>query len=197
MDEIAAVTPTFAGVSFAKLDELGSVQWPCNERAPEGTPVMHMNGFVRGRGNFVITEYHPTDERSSRRFPLYTLGADLDVVPERLSSDGTSGDGRAYAGSRADTAILRCRSPTPMRFRNLACSASAFSSDLDLALDLALGPSVLRLEALVVYIGGSKAIGKRWEFGAISQGAASCAREPRRPDRMANPGKPPAEDSCA
>jgi formate dehydrogenase major subunit len=70
MDEIAALTPSFAGVSFAKLDELGSVQWPCNERAPEGTPVMHMNGFVRGRGNFVITEYHPTDERSSRRFPL-------------------------------------------------------------------------------------------------------------------------------
>jgi formate dehydrogenase major subunit len=70
MDEIAALTPSFAGVSFAKLDELGSVQWPCNERAPEGTPVMHINGFVRGRGNFVITEYHPTDERSNRRFPL-------------------------------------------------------------------------------------------------------------------------------
>src|SRR5262249_14320339 len=30
MDEIAALTPTFAGVSFKKLEELGSVQWPCN-----------------------------------------------------------------------------------------------------------------------------------------------------------------------
>ena len=70
MDEIAALTPTFAGVSYAKLDELGSVQWPCNEKAPEGTPVMHIGGFVRGKGKFVITEYVPTDERTGPRFPL-------------------------------------------------------------------------------------------------------------------------------
>ena len=70
MDEIAAVTPTFAGVSFAKLDEMGSVQWPCNEKAPEGTPIMHIDGFVRGKGKFVITEYVPTDERTGPRFPL-------------------------------------------------------------------------------------------------------------------------------
>src|SRR6187399_2816520 len=70
MDEIAALTPTFAGVSYAKLDELGSVQWPCNEKAPEGTPVMHIGGFVRGKGKFVVTEYIPTDERTGPRFPL-------------------------------------------------------------------------------------------------------------------------------
>ncbi len=70
MDEIAALTPTFAGVSYAKLDELGSVQWPCNEKAPEGTPVMHMNGFVRGKGKFIVTEYIATDERTGPRFPL-------------------------------------------------------------------------------------------------------------------------------
>jgi len=70
MDEIAATTPSFAGVSFAKLDELGSVQWPCNEQAPEGTPVMHVGHFVRGKGHFVVTEYIPTDERTGPRFPL-------------------------------------------------------------------------------------------------------------------------------
>jgi formate dehydrogenase major subunit len=70
MDEIARLTPTFAGVSFAKLDEVGSVQWPCNDAAPEGTPVMHLERFVRGLGRFLITEYQPTDERSNRRFPL-------------------------------------------------------------------------------------------------------------------------------
>jgi formate dehydrogenase major subunit len=70
MDEIAHLTPTFAGVSFAKLDELGSVQWPCNEKAPEGTPVMHIGGFVRGKGKFVVTEYVATDERAGPRFPL-------------------------------------------------------------------------------------------------------------------------------
>jgi formate dehydrogenase major subunit len=70
MDEIAATTPSFAGVSYAKLDELGSVQWPCNEKAPEGTPVMHVDHFVRGKGHFVVTEYIPTDERTGPRFPL-------------------------------------------------------------------------------------------------------------------------------
>jgi formate dehydrogenase major subunit len=70
MDEIARLTPTFAGVSFDKLDKLGSVQWPCNEKAPEGTPVMHIGGFVRGKGKFVITEYIATDEKTGPRFPL-------------------------------------------------------------------------------------------------------------------------------
>ena len=49
MDEIAATTPSFAGVSYARLDELGSIQWPCNEEAPEGTPIMHVDRFVRGK----------------------------------------------------------------------------------------------------------------------------------------------------
>lgn len=70
MDEIAAITPTFAGVSFDKLDRLGGVQWPCNDEAPEGTPIMHVDAFVRGRGKFVATTFVPTTERSTRRFPL-------------------------------------------------------------------------------------------------------------------------------
>jgi formate dehydrogenase major subunit len=70
MDEIAALTPSFAGVSFARLEELGSIQWPCNEAVPVGTPVMHSSGFVRGRGRFMITAYVPTEERTGPRFPL-------------------------------------------------------------------------------------------------------------------------------
>ncbi|MEV7346491.1 formate dehydrogenase subunit alpha [Streptomyces sp. NPDC093544] len=70
MDEIATVMPTFTGVSFEVLDKLGSVQWPCNESAPEGTPVMHVDEFVRGKGKFVVTSYVATNERSTRRFPL-------------------------------------------------------------------------------------------------------------------------------
>ena len=46
------------------------MQWPCNEEAPDGTPIMHIDGFVRGKGKFVITEYVPTDERTGPRFPL-------------------------------------------------------------------------------------------------------------------------------
>jgi formate dehydrogenase major subunit len=70
MDEIALVTPTFAGVSFDRLDEMGSIQWPCNENAPDGTRLMHLDGFVRGKGRFMLTEFVPTPERSNRSFPL-------------------------------------------------------------------------------------------------------------------------------
>jgi formate dehydrogenase major subunit len=70
MDEIARLTPTFKGVSFKKIEEMGSVQWPCNDAAPEGTPIMHIGKFVRGKGNFVITEFVPTDERTTAKFPL-------------------------------------------------------------------------------------------------------------------------------
>jgi len=70
MAEVAATTPSFANVSYDLLEEKGSVQWPCNDTAPEGTPVMHIDGFVRGKGKFVVTEYVATDERTGPRFPL-------------------------------------------------------------------------------------------------------------------------------
>ncbi|MDP0925931.1 formate dehydrogenase subunit alpha [Paracoccus onubensis] len=70
MDEIAATTPSFAGVTFELLEEKGSVQWPCNEDAPEGTPLMHVDGFKAGKGHFMITEYVATDERTGPRYPL-------------------------------------------------------------------------------------------------------------------------------
>jgi formate dehydrogenase major subunit len=70
MDEISSLTPTFRGVSFELLDRVGSVQWPCNDDAPRGTRVMHVDEFVRGEGMFMLTQYVPTDERTNRRFPL-------------------------------------------------------------------------------------------------------------------------------
>ena len=70
MDEIAMTTPSFAGVSYEKLETMGSVQWPCNAAAPEGTPLMHVDAFVRGKGKFINTEYVATDERTGPRFPL-------------------------------------------------------------------------------------------------------------------------------
>ncbi|MCP5156659.1 MAG: formate dehydrogenase subunit alpha [Ectothiorhodospiraceae bacterium] len=70
MDEIARLTPSYRGVSYAALEEHGSLQWPCDEAAPSGTPVMHADGFVRGKGRFMITRYVPTEERTGPRFPL-------------------------------------------------------------------------------------------------------------------------------
>jgi formate dehydrogenase major subunit len=94
MAEIAALTPTFAGVTYEKIDRLGSIQWPCNDKAPEGTPVMHKDEFVRGKGRFVITEYIATPERTSRRFPMtlttgrilsqYNVGAQTRRTPNTV-----------------------------------------------------------------------------------------------------------------
>ena len=70
MDEVASLTPTFANVSFDLLDRVGSVQWPCTDAAPAGTPIMHRDTFVRGKGMFVLTDYQPTEERANRKFPL-------------------------------------------------------------------------------------------------------------------------------
>ncbi|MFJ9451637.1 MULTISPECIES: formate dehydrogenase subunit alpha [unclassified Herbaspirillum] len=70
MDEIAALTPSFHGVSYDKLERLGSIQWPCNDAAPEGTPIMHIGSFIRGKGKFLNTQYFATDEKVTQRYPL-------------------------------------------------------------------------------------------------------------------------------
>lgn len=70
MAEIAALTPTFRGVTYEKIDKLGSVQWPCNDAAPEGTPIMHVNQFVRGKGKFINTQYIASEEKVTRKYPL-------------------------------------------------------------------------------------------------------------------------------
>jgi formate dehydrogenase major subunit len=131
MDEIAATTPSFAGVSFAKLDEVGSVQWPCNEKAPEGTPIMHIGGFKKGKGKFVLTEYVPTDERSGPRYPLllttgrilshYNVGAQtrrtanvvwheedrLEIHPHDAEQRGVNDGDWVKVASRAGETTLR------------------------------------------------------------------------------------------
>ena len=71
MAEIAALTPTFRGVSYEKIDRFGSVQWPCNEDTADiGTETMHIGKFVRGKGRFIITQYVASEEKVTRRFPL-------------------------------------------------------------------------------------------------------------------------------
>src|SRR5215471_16561605 len=136
MDEIARLTPTFAGVSFDLLDEVGSVQWPCNEKAPMGTPVMHIGGFARGKGNFMVTEYVPTDERTGPRFPLllttgrilsqYNVGAQtrrtgnvvwhaedvLEIHPHDAEVRGISDGDWVGLTSRAGDTVLRAKVST-------------------------------------------------------------------------------------
>lgn len=72
LDEIARLSPAYKGISFELLDRIGSAQWPCDENAPEGTEVLHREKFPRanGLGTFMLTEYVPTAERTSDKFPL-------------------------------------------------------------------------------------------------------------------------------
>ena len=72
MDEIASLTPTFNGVSYDKIDQLGSIQWPCYDEESEGTPIMHTEEFMRdnGKGLFMLTEFVATQERVNGKFPL-------------------------------------------------------------------------------------------------------------------------------
>jgi formate dehydrogenase major subunit len=131
MDEIAALTPTFTGVSYAKLERLGSIQWPCNDAAPNGTPTMHVDAFVRGKGRFIITAYVPTDEKVTRKFPLllttgrilsqYNVGAQtrrtenvqwhsedrLEIHPHDAEERGIAEGDWAGIASRAGETVLR------------------------------------------------------------------------------------------
>ncbi|MBC7395030.1 MAG: formate dehydrogenase subunit alpha, partial [Variovorax sp.] len=131
MDEIAALTPTFSGVSYERLDELGSIQWPCNADAPEGTPTMHIDAFVRGKGKFIVTQYVATDEKVTRKFPLllttgrilsqYNVGAQtrrtdnnqwhsedrLEIHPHDAEERGIAEDDWVGIKSRAGETVLR------------------------------------------------------------------------------------------
>ncbi len=131
MEEIARLTPTFAGVTYAKLEEHGSIQWPCDAEHPLGYPIMHTETFTRGLGRFVPTEYVPTDERTGPRYPLilttgrilsqYNVGAQtrrtdnvlwheedrLEIHPHDAEQRGVTDGGWVTVRSRAGETALR------------------------------------------------------------------------------------------
>jgi len=133
MDEIASLTPTFTGVSYAKIDRLGSIQWPCNDAAPEGTPVMHTQEFMRdnGKGLFMLTEYVASHEKITPMFPLilttgrilsqYNVGAQtrrtanvawhgedrLEIHPHDAEDRGIKNEDWVGIKSRAGETVLR------------------------------------------------------------------------------------------
>ncbi|MEA3150322.1 MAG: formate dehydrogenase major subunit [Gammaproteobacteria bacterium] len=133
MDEIARLTPTFTGVSFARIDELGSIQWPCNAAHPDGTPTMHIGEFVRGKGKFLVTEYVPTSEKVNAEFPLilttgrilsqYNVGAQtrrtennrwheedrLEIHPNDAEERGIADGDWVGISSRSGETVLRSR----------------------------------------------------------------------------------------
>jgi formate dehydrogenase major subunit len=132
MAEIAALTPTFAGVSYERIEQLGgSIQWPCNADAPEGTPIMHIDAFVRGKGRFIPTKFFGSGEKVTRRYPLvlttgrilsqYNVGAQtrrthnnawhsedrLEIHPDDAAERGIREGDWAGIESRAGQTVLR------------------------------------------------------------------------------------------
>jgi formate dehydrogenase major subunit len=63
MDEIARLTPTFTASATERLDELGSIQWPCNDAAPEGTPIMHIDPSSAARASSSSPSSSPPTRR--------------------------------------------------------------------------------------------------------------------------------------
>ncbi|MDI1299247.1 formate dehydrogenase subunit alpha [Methylotenera sp.] len=133
MDEVASLTPTFKGVSFQKLDELGSIQWPCNDEMPTGTPTMHIDEFVRGKGKFFVTQYVATTEKVTPKFPLilttgrilsqYNVGAQtrrtknvawhsediVEIHPHDAAERGVNEGDWVGIASRAGETVLRVK----------------------------------------------------------------------------------------
>jgi formate dehydrogenase major subunit len=133
MDEIARLTPTFTGVSFERIDQLGSIQWPCNAQHPTGTPTMHVDAFVRGKGRFLVTEYVPTHEKVNAQYPLilttgrilsqYNVGAQtrrtennqwhsedrLEIHPHDAEERGIAEGDWVGIASRAGDTVLRAK----------------------------------------------------------------------------------------
>jgi len=70
MEEIAAVTPSYRGVSFRRLQEGEQLQWPVPSKSHEGTPVLYENSFTRGKGKFHVVDHLEAEELPDDEYPL-------------------------------------------------------------------------------------------------------------------------------
>jgi formate dehydrogenase (NADP+) alpha subunit len=68
MEEIARLTPSYAGISYSRIEKAG-LQWPCTSQDHPGTPILHMAGFTRGKGRFTPLEYRPSAELPDKEYP--------------------------------------------------------------------------------------------------------------------------------
>ena len=77
MDEIAALTPSYSGISHERLDSAEvdgrGLQWPCPTATSPGTPIMHVGAFTRGRAWFSDAEYRASDELPDPQFPFVLM----------------------------------------------------------------------------------------------------------------------------
>ncbi len=77
MEEVGQLTPSFKGISYARL-ESGGIQWPCPAEDHPGTPILHTGTFTRGRGLFHEIEHRSSAEEPDSEYPLMlTTGRNL------------------------------------------------------------------------------------------------------------------------
>ena len=69
-DELASLAPKFAGISHARIEAEGGLQWPCPDKEHPGTPTLHVDAPIRGRGMFEAVEYRPSKELPDNDYPL-------------------------------------------------------------------------------------------------------------------------------
>lgn len=132
MEEIATLTPSYAGVSHARLERGDQLQWPVPDAAHTGTPILHVGRFPRGRGKFHPTEHLPPAELPDADYPLVlTTGrvlyhwhggettrrarglleaypeAVVEVNPEDAARIGLNGHSRVRVRSRRGEVVAR------------------------------------------------------------------------------------------
>ncbi len=70
MQEISALTPSYAGVTYERLDEGAILPWPCTSEEHNGTRFLHKDSFTRGKGRFFPIDYREPAELPDRKYPF-------------------------------------------------------------------------------------------------------------------------------
>ncbi len=70
MEEIAQVTPSYAGITYERIDYEG-IHWPCLDKDHPGTPILHTQQFPIGKGKFHAIDYIPPAEHADEEYPMY------------------------------------------------------------------------------------------------------------------------------
>ena len=70
MTEINALTPSYGGITHARLDKGERLQWPCPTLEHPGTPILHTKAFARGKGKFMPIDHVPPAEEPSEDYPM-------------------------------------------------------------------------------------------------------------------------------
>ncbi|AWQ39593.1 formate dehydrogenase subunit alpha [Enterococcus faecalis] len=91
MKEISAVTPSFGGINYERLEK-ESLQWPCRSLTDPGTPIMHVGSFARGKGLFKEIPYKQAQELPDEEYPyLMSTGRMLYHYNTRAMTGRTEG----------------------------------------------------------------------------------------------------------